>query len=147
MHHVHLTSRLTAQQHHETAREKYHRSLVIQFVVFYTVWLLLWSPNLLIYQFTSGTSDGTVIASLLNFIEITVDPIIIAALDVRFQKIWLKIWVLSTNFLRRRRPDQRRIAPIITNNFQPTGHGQHLKTTNLNRSNGLPPLQTITLPA
>jgi hypothetical protein len=147
MHHVNLTSRLNAQQHHETAREKYHRSLVIQFVVFYTVWLLLWSPNLLIYQFTSGASEATKITSLLNFIEITLDPIIIAALDVRFQKIWLKIWVLSTNFLRRRRPDQRRIAPIITNNFQPTGHGQHLKTTNLNRSNGLPPLQTITLPA
>jgi hypothetical protein len=143
MHHVHLTSRLTAQQHHETAREKYHRSLVIQFVVFYTVWLLLWSPNLLIYQFTSGTSNATIIASLLNFIEITLDPIIIAALDVRFQKIWLKIWVRCENFIRGRKPDQRRIAPTTTK-FRSTAHGQHLKTTNLNRSNGL---QTITLPA
>ena len=91
IHHIHLTSRLNRTRLHVSAREKYHRSLVIQFFIFYIVWLLLWSPNLIVYQFTSGTSKLTTIASLLNFIEIAVDPIIIAALDVRFQRVWSNI--------------------------------------------------------
>ena len=91
IHHIHLTSRLNRTRLHVSAREKYHRSLIIQFFIFYIVWLLLWSPNLIVYQFTSGTSKLTTIASLLNFIEIAVDPIIIAALDVRFQRVWSNI--------------------------------------------------------
>jgi hypothetical protein len=111
--HVHLTSRLRQTQHHVTAREKYHRSLVTQFLVFYTIWLLLWSPNLIVYQFANGISNLTIIASLLNYIEITLDPIIIAGLDVRFQKLWRNLWIYFKNTILCKRTNQRRIAPII----------------------------------
>jgi len=113
--HVHLTSRINRGQHHVSAREKYHRSLVIQFLVFYTVWLSLWSPNIIVYQFTSGTNTATLVASLLNYIEIALDPIIISALDVRFQKVWSKLWTHFRNTVTCNRINQRRIVPIITN--------------------------------
>ena len=113
--HVHLTSRLHRAQHRVSAREKYHRSLVIQFLIFYTVWLLLWSPNLIVYQFTSGVSKATQIASLLNFIEIALDPIIIAALDVRFQKLWRNLWTRLQGTVLCNRVNQIRIVPIATN--------------------------------
>ena len=89
---VHLTSHLRRGKHHVSAREKYHRSLVIQFLVFYTVWILLWSPYMIIYQFISGSRKTIVIGDLLSFIETALDPIIIAGLDVRFQHVWRQIW-------------------------------------------------------
>ncbi|CAF1486199.1 unnamed protein product [Adineta steineri] len=78
--HVHLISTLQQGQHHVSAREKYNRSLVIQFLVFYIIWLILWSPNMIAYQLSIG-GNVTCIVRLLNFIEILLDPIIIAALD------------------------------------------------------------------
>jgi len=115
MRHVRLTSRLRRTQNHVSAREKYHRSLLIQFLVFYTVWLLLWSPNLIVYQFTIGISDVTIITSLLNYIEIALDPIIISGLDVRFQKVWHKLWTHLRNTVTCNRRNQRRILPITIN--------------------------------
>jgi len=115
MRHVRLTSRLRQTQNHVSAREKYHRSLLIQFLVFYTVWLLLWSPNLIVYQFTIGISDVTIITSLLNYIEIALDPIIISGLDVRFQKVWHKLWTHLRNTVTCNRRNQRRILPITIN--------------------------------
>jgi hypothetical protein len=110
--HVHLTSRLNRAQHHVSAREKYHRSLVIQFLVFYTVWLSLWSPNIIVYQFTSGASTASFVASLLNYIEISLDPIIVGALDVRFYQAWKKFCVYVKNkSLRQFQHEQRRIGP------------------------------------
>ena len=110
--HVHLSSQLRRAQHHISAREKYNRSLVIQFLIFYTIWLLLWSPNLIAYQFTNYISNVTIITSLLNYIEISLDPIIIAALDVRFQKIWRRLWTRLRNTVIFNRINQRRIVPI-----------------------------------
>jgi hypothetical protein len=112
VHHVHLISRLQRARHHVSAREKYHRSLVIQFLVFYAVWISLWSPNLIVFQFTSGTSNMAQLFSLLNYIEITLDPIIIAALDVRFQRLWRKIRTHLKNILVHNQRNQRRIIPI-----------------------------------
>jgi hypothetical protein len=112
--HVHLTSHLHGARHHVSAREKYHRSLVIQFLVFYTVWLSLWSPNLIVYQFTSGMSTITQIVSLLNFIEITLDPIIISTLDVRFQELWHNLWIRLKNTIYFNQRNQRRVEPIAS---------------------------------
>jgi hypothetical protein len=110
--HIHSISRLRRAQHYVSAREKYHRSLVIQFIVFYTVWLLLWSPNLIVYQFTNGISTIIKIASLLNFIEITLDPIIISALDVRFQQLWRNLWTRVKDTILCNQRNQIRVAPI-----------------------------------
>jgi hypothetical protein len=70
------------------ARLKYHRQLVIQSGVFYALWLLLWSPHLLVFPFYYKNSSVGSIAQILNYISITVDPIVIAALDVRFLHAW-----------------------------------------------------------
>ncbi|UJR21501.1 hypothetical protein I4U23_024586 [Adineta vaga] len=88
--HVRLASTLQKATH-VSAREKYNRSLVIQFLLFYIIWVSLWTPNVVLYQI-SGGGDLTSTFRLLNFIEVTLDPIIIAALDVRFWQAWQKIW-------------------------------------------------------
>jgi hypothetical protein len=126
MRHVHLTSHSRRTQHYVSARDKYHRSLVIQFLVFYTVWLLLWSPNVIVYQFTSGISDITLIASLLNYIEIALDPIIIAALDVRFQKLWHKLWIHLRNTPVCIQMNPKQVVPVAANqNAWSTERAQH----------------------
>jgi len=70
------------------ARLKHHRQLVIQSVAFYSVWLILWSPHLLIFPFSHKSSRIGIIAQILNYLSITVDPIIIACLDARFLQAW-----------------------------------------------------------
>jgi hypothetical protein len=115
--HVRSNARLHAGRHHVSAREKYHRALVIQFLVFYTVWLLLWSPNVIVYQFTSGMNTAASVGRLLNFIEIALDPLIIAALDVRFGRVWKKMWIhLKNEHVKRFQTEQGQIGTAILNN-------------------------------
>jgi hypothetical protein len=113
--HVRLTSTLQRAQHHVSAREKYNRSLVIQFLVFYIIWVSLWSPNVIVYQVSIG-GNVTAIVRLLNFIEIALDPIIIAALDVRFWQAWQTSWVyLKHRLLLYNLPIRGRIQPTPPN--------------------------------
>lgn len=70
------------------ARQRYHRQLVIQSSVFYSLWILLWSPHLLLFPFNYKNSSMGIVAQILNYISITLDPIVIAALDVRFLQAW-----------------------------------------------------------
>ena len=112
---VHLTSQLRRAQHHVSARGKYNRALVIQFFIFYTVWLLLWSPNLIVFQL-KGADDSLMIMQLLNYVEISLDPFIIAALDTRFQHTWYQ----TSLYLKRRchiklNHNLRQIAPQTIN--------------------------------
>jgi hypothetical protein len=112
---VRLTSTLRQGRHHVSAREKYHRSLVIQFLIFYTIWLALWSPNVIVFQVSISSDNLTTFVRLLNFIEIALDPIIIAALDVRFWQAWRKTWISVRNILLANRPHQGRIHPSRIN--------------------------------
>jgi len=113
--HVRLTSGLQRSQHHISARDKYHRSLVIQFMIFYTIWLSLWSPNVILFQMSVGTADLVALFRLLNFIEIAVDPIIIAALDVRFWYAWKNAFRASADKIRYTTTNQRRVQPSTVN--------------------------------
>jgi hypothetical protein len=113
--HVRLTSHLRRTRHHVSAREKYNRSLVIQFLVFYIIWVTLWSPNVIVYQVSPGANGLLNTVRLLNFIEIALDPIIIAALDVRFWHAWRKGWMHVKNNILYIRPNQARIRPATTN--------------------------------
>jgi hypothetical protein len=115
--HVRLASTLKRAQHHLSAREKYNRSLVIQFLVFYTIWIALWAPNIIVDQLTKGENDITKFVILLNFIEICLDPIIIGALDVRFWKVWRQLWLQLKNIYLRGL--QRQIRPV---SIVPTVH-------------------------
>lgn len=109
---IHLTSRLRRNNHHVSAREKYDRSLVIQFLVFYIIWLLLWSPNVVVYQFTYR-SDLLRIVRLLSFILIVIDPIIVGALDVRFWKIWKDLWRrIKNRYFQELLQQRRQIQPV-----------------------------------
>jgi hypothetical protein len=85
------------------ARQKHHRHLVIQSSVFYSLWLLLWSPHLLVFPFYYKNSTIGIIAQILNYISITLDPIVIAALDVRFFQAWKSTWELLNRYTRRYR--------------------------------------------
>ncbi|CAF1613735.1 unnamed protein product [Adineta ricciae] len=89
--HVRSASTMRAGVHHVSARQKYNRSLVIQFLVFYTIWLSLWSPNVIVFQVSITDGNVTRYVRMLNFIEIALDPIIIAALDVRFWQEWRRV--------------------------------------------------------
>lgn len=90
--HVRSASGLQAGQYHVSARQKYHRSLVLQFAIFYAIWLALWSPNVIAFQLSVTSTDVTAILRLINFIEIAIDPLIISALDVRFWHAWKSVY-------------------------------------------------------
>ncbi|CAF3818110.1 unnamed protein product [Adineta steineri] len=111
--HIRLTSNLQRTQHHVSAREKYNRSLVVQFLIFYVIWAGLWSPNIIVFQVSIG-GNATSIARTLNFIEIALDPIIIAALDVRFWQSWKKLWMHLRKIIRFEVSSRAQIHPITT---------------------------------
>lgn len=90
LHHVRMSVATMHTQQIIDARLKYHRLLVIQSFVFYSVWILLWSPNVIVSQYVYVSSTVGATAQLLNYIELTLDPMIISALDVRFLKAWRK---------------------------------------------------------
>ena len=127
--HIHSKSRLQQGQHHVSARQKYHRSLVIQFIIFYFIWLALWSPNVIIFQVSVGTAGLTSTFRLLNFIEIALDPIIIGALDVRFWQAWKRVCRSVNNKLHGNRMHQGRIEPSAVNQNVFTLKTPHLRTT------------------
>ena len=65
-------------------RQKRQRILLIQTIVFYTIWLFSWSPDFIAFQFIYVHSDPGIITSLLSHINTALDPILIGILDVRF---------------------------------------------------------------
>lgn len=106
LHHVRLQFAAIKTQRIIDARLKLHRLLVFQSMIFYSIWILLWSPHIIITQYIYVSSTAGTIAQLLNYIELTVDPIIIWALDVRFFKAWKKIFKRM----------KRQVAPAPNNN-------------------------------
>ena len=70
------------------ARLKHYRQLVVQAGVFYSLWLFLWSPHLLVFPFFHKSSTIGIIAQILSYIGVTIDPIVVAALDMRFLHAW-----------------------------------------------------------
>ena len=107
--HVRLTSTLQRATH-VSAREKYNRTLVIQFLIFYLIWVSLWSPNVILYQVSGGQGLSNIFR-LLNFIEIALDPIILAALDVRFWQAWQRCWKYIKARVWQRGPSLAQIQP------------------------------------
>lgn len=85
------------------ARLKHHRQLVVQSGVFYSLWLILWSPHLVVFPFLYKNSTVGTIAQILNYLSIAVDPIVIAALDVRFLHAWKSTGEYLRRYLRRQR--------------------------------------------
>ena len=85
------------------ARQKYHRQIVLQSSVFYSLWILLWSPHLLLFPFSYKSTTIGMTAQVFNYISITLDPIIIVALDVRFLQAWRPMGDHLRRYIRRYR--------------------------------------------
>ncbi|CAF1322800.1 unnamed protein product [Adineta steineri] len=89
--HIRNTNGIRTQQIIE-ARLKYHRQLIIQSGAFYSVWLILWSPYLLLFPFYYRHSTSGTITEIFICIGIVLDPFIVAALDIRFLRAWHSTW-------------------------------------------------------
>jgi len=101
------------------ARHKYHRQLVVQSTVFYSLWIIFWSPHILLFPFFYKNSPIGIIAQILNYISITLDPIVIAALDVRFLQACRSTGDhLKTMF--RRHHSMKVPVVLVAKNFEPT---------------------------
>lgn len=96
LNHIRNTKGIRTQQIVD-ARLKHHRQLVIQSGVFYSLWLIFWSPHLLVFPFCYKHSTIGTIAQVLNCISIIIDPMVVATLDVRF----LQAWKATTDHLQR----------------------------------------------
>jgi hypothetical protein len=83
------------------ARLKHGRQLVIQSGVFYSLWLIFWSPHLLVFPFYYKHSIVGMIAQILNCISITIDPIVITIFDMRFLQVWKSISDGAKSHIRR----------------------------------------------
>ncbi|CAF1528328.1 unnamed protein product [Rotaria sp. Silwood1] len=88
-------------------RRKHKKNLLMRTIIFYSIWLVLWSPNVLAFQFINVNTKPGIYISLLNYVEIQTDPIFITVLDVRFFQSWKTIW-LKIKGCRR-----RAIAPAL----------------------------------
>ena len=73
-------------------RRKRQRILLLQTIAFYSIWLILWSPDIIIFQFVNVNSDPAILTSLLSYVGIVLDPIIIGILDIRFLTPWRTVW-------------------------------------------------------
>ena len=69
-------------------RQKFHRTLLVQSIKFYSIWIVLWSPFVLSFQFININSPTGISTTLLNFIQTAIDPAVVALIDVRFMKSW-----------------------------------------------------------
>jgi hypothetical protein len=89
-------------------RRKFHRTLLTQSLLFYSIWFLLWSPFVIAFQFINVNTNAGIATSSLNYVQVAIDPAIVAIIDVRFIKAWRAAW---RKFKRYR---QKHIHPTIT---------------------------------
>jgi hypothetical protein len=106
LNYIRNTDGIRTQQIIDT-RLKYRRQLVIQSVVFYSLWLLLWSPYLLLFPFYYRHSIMGSVTQILSYVSLALDPIVIASLDVRFLRAWQSTWNHLMRYIR-----STRVAPV-----------------------------------
>jgi len=70
----------------------HHRQLIVHTSIFYSIWLCLWFPLILITFLNVNQINQWVvfIGSIANTIEIAIDPMISFFIDKRFARIWKK---------------------------------------------------------
>jgi len=91
IHHVSSTQGIVSEQI-ILLRRKRQRILVLRTLAFYSIWLILWSPNILSFQFINVNSDPAILTSLLSYIQIALDPVLIGIVDIRFLTTWQTLW-------------------------------------------------------
>ncbi len=73
-------------------RRNHHRRLIIHSCIFYSIWLSLWSPFMIIIYLDANTINELIvfIVSVANTVETLIDPIVSIFLDKRFAQAWKK---------------------------------------------------------
>jgi hypothetical protein len=78
-------------------RRNHHRRLILHSFIFYSVWLSLWSPLMIITYLDIDTLKESIefVAVIANTLETFIDPFICVFLDNRFAQAWKKsyIWI------------------------------------------------------
>ncbi|CAF0871946.1 unnamed protein product [Adineta steineri] len=69
-------------------RRKRQRILLLQTIIFYSIWLVLWSPDVLAGQFINANSDPAIFTALLSIAEIALDPAIIVDVCSAWSENW-----------------------------------------------------------
>ncbi|CAF3892077.1 unnamed protein product, partial [Rotaria sordida] len=129
--HVRIKAALQKSQHYVSAREKLNRSLVIQFICFYTVWGGLWSPNIIVYQASINEKNLIYIVGLLNYIDVAIDPIIVATLDFRLWHAWRKHIIRVKRIVLFQQISHGQVQPLIANVNTISVKTQRQKTTTM----------------
>jgi hypothetical protein len=76
-------------------RRNHHRRLIIHSLIFYSIWLSLWSPLMIVnFLDLDNINESIAFAVLLaNTLETLIDPVISIFLDKRFAQAWKKTGV------------------------------------------------------
>jgi hypothetical protein len=77
-------------------RRNHHHRLIIHSFIFYSIWLCLWLPLMIIIFLDVADINESIsfVALVANTFETLIDPFISIFLDKRFAKAWKKTYIL-----------------------------------------------------
>ncbi|CAF0772772.1 unnamed protein product [Adineta ricciae] len=73
-------------------RRNHHRRLVYRFLIFFTIWFILWTPSVLLTFLDIHTVGNQIrfLFAAANGLEASIDGVLVIMLDTRFQMAWQK---------------------------------------------------------
>ncbi|CAF0859377.1 unnamed protein product [Adineta ricciae] len=73
-------------------RRNHHRRLIYRFLIFFTIWFILWAPSVLLTFLDIHTVGNQIrfIFTAANGLEASIDGVLVIMLDTRFQMVWQK---------------------------------------------------------
>ncbi|CAF1665440.1 unnamed protein product [Adineta ricciae] len=76
------------------SRRNHHRQLIYRFGIFYTVWIILWGPFVLLTYLDIKTISDQIdfFTSIGSTLEVAIDGILVSALDKHFEMAWKKTY-------------------------------------------------------
>ena len=71
-------------------RRNHHRQLIIHSLIFYSIWLILWIPWMIVTYLDIDNQNELIayVTLVANTIETLIDPILAIFLDTRFPQAW-----------------------------------------------------------
>jgi hypothetical protein len=80
----------------EMMRRNHHHRLIIHSFIFYSIWLCLWLPLMIIIFLDVDDTNEYIsfVASTASTLETLIDPFMAIFLDKRFAKAWKKSYIL-----------------------------------------------------
>jgi hypothetical protein len=92
-------------------RRNHHRRLIVHSLIFYSVWLTLWLPLMIVTYLDVEAINKSIHFAVLvaNTLETLIDPVIVIFLDKRFAHAWK----ISSVYIKRRFALNTRIQPAL----------------------------------